>query len=41
MTWVWVKPIQALSFLHHYKEHYGHLRALVVCPTTLDFQLGK
>ncbi len=31
------KTIQALSFLHHYKEHYGHLRALVVCPTTLIF----
>jgi hypothetical protein len=31
------KTIQALSFLHHYKEQYGHLRALVVCPTTLIF----
>lgn len=31
------KTIQALSFLHHYKHHYGHLRALVVCPTTLIF----
>jgi len=31
------KTIQALSFLHHYKENYGHLRALVVCPTTLIF----
>jgi len=31
------KTIQALSFLHHYKVHYGHLRALVVCPTTLIF----
>ena len=31
------KTIQALSFLHHYKEHYGRLRALVVCPTTLIF----
>ncbi|HEY4155946.1 MAG TPA: DEAD/DEAH box helicase, partial [Puia sp.] len=31
------KTIQALSFLHHYKGHYGHLRALVVCPTTLIF----
>ena len=31
------KTIQALSFLHHYKTHYGHLRALVVCPTTLIF----
>ena len=31
------KTIQALSFLHHYKDHYGRLRALVVCPTTLIF----
>ncbi|MDP4130454.1 MAG: SNF2-related protein [Bacteroidota bacterium] len=31
------KTIQALSFLHHYKQHYGHLRAMVVCPTTLIF----
>ncbi len=31
------KTIQALSFLHHYKQHYGQLRALVVCPTTLIF----
>jgi SNF2 family DNA or RNA helicase len=31
------KTIQALSFLHHYKMTYGHLRALVVCPTTLIF----
>jgi SNF2 family DNA or RNA helicase len=31
------KTIQALSFLHHYKHHYGKLRALVVCPTTLIF----
>ena len=31
------KTIQALSFLHHYKHHYGQLRALVVCPTTLIF----
>ena len=31
------KTIQALSFLHHYKSHYGKLRALVVCPTTLIF----
>jgi len=31
------KTIQALSFLHHYKYHYGKLRALVVCPTTLIF----
>jgi non-specific serine/threonine protein kinase len=31
------KTVQALSFLHHYKHHYTHLRALVVCPTTLIF----
>ncbi len=31
------KTIQALSFLHHFKEQYGRLRALVVCPTTLIF----
>ena len=31
------KTIQALSFLHYYKHHYGQLRALVVCPTTLIF----
>ncbi len=31
------KTIQALSFLHYYKSHYGQLRALVVCPTTLIF----
>jgi non-specific serine/threonine protein kinase len=31
------KTVQALSFLQHYKEKYGRLRALVVCPTTLIF----
>jgi non-specific serine/threonine protein kinase len=31
------KTIQALSFLHHYRQQYGQLRALVVCPTTLIF----
>jgi SNF2 family DNA or RNA helicase len=31
------KTIQALSFLHHLKEENGHLKALVVCPTTLMF----
>ncbi|MEO6961865.1 MAG: SNF2-related protein [Puia sp.] len=31
------KTVQALSFLHHYKHQYKHLRALVVCPTTLIF----
>jgi len=31
------KTIQALSFLYHYNEEYGRLRALVVCPTTLIY----
>jgi non-specific serine/threonine protein kinase len=31
------KTIQALSFLHHYRQQYGRLTALVVCPTTLIF----
>ena len=31
------KTIQALSFLHHLKSETGHLKALVVCPTTLMF----
>lgn len=31
------KTIQALSFLHHFKESKGHLKALVVCPTTLMY----
>jgi superfamily II DNA or RNA helicase len=31
------KTVQALSFLHHYKEENGSLSALVVCPTTLMF----
>jgi non-specific serine/threonine protein kinase len=31
------KTIQALSFLHYFKEQNGHLCALVVCPTTLIF----
>jgi non-specific serine/threonine protein kinase len=31
------KTIQALSFLHHYKDYHGSLSALVVCPTTLMF----
>lgn len=31
------KTIQALSFLHHYKEQHGQLQALVVCPTTLIY----
>ncbi len=31
------KTVQALSFLQHYKDHFGKLSALVVCPTTLMF----
>ena len=31
------KTIQALSYLHHYKEVNGRITALVVCPTTLIF----
>jgi superfamily II DNA or RNA helicase len=31
------KTIQALSFLHHYRDVHGKLNALVVCPTTLMF----
>jgi hypothetical protein len=31
------KTVQALSFLHYYKEHNQKLQALVVCPTTLMF----
>jgi non-specific serine/threonine protein kinase len=31
------KTVQALSFMQHYFEHYGHLKALVVCPTTLIY----
>ena len=31
------KTVQALSYLHYYKHHYGKLNALVVCPTTLMF----
>jgi SNF2 family DNA or RNA helicase len=31
------KTVQALSFLHHYKNQYSKLRALVVCPTSLMF----
>jgi superfamily II DNA or RNA helicase len=31
------KTVQALSFLQYYKETYGKLSALVVCPTTLMF----
>ncbi|MBK7764299.1 MAG: DEAD/DEAH box helicase family protein [Bacteroidetes bacterium] len=31
------KTIQTLSFLQHYKNENGALRALVICPTTLLF----
>ena len=31
------KTVQALSFLQHYREKYNHMRALVVCPTTLIY----
>lgn len=31
------KTVQALSFLHYYRNHHGKLQALVVCPTTLMF----
>ncbi len=31
------KTVQALSFLHHYRDQHNKLTALVVCPTTLIF----
>ena len=31
------KTIEALSFLHHYRQVHGRLNAIVVCPTTLMF----
>jgi len=31
------KTVQALSFLDHYKNNNGNLKALVVCPTTLIY----
>jgi len=31
------KTVEALSFLHHYKQTHGKLNAIVVCPTTLMF----
>jgi superfamily II DNA or RNA helicase len=31
------KTVQALSFIEHYKNEHGKLRALVVCPTTLIY----
>ncbi|MBS1947968.1 MAG: DEAD/DEAH box helicase family protein [Bacteroidetes bacterium] len=31
------KTVEALSFLHYYKQAHGSLRAIVVCPTTLMF----
>lgn len=31
------KTVQALSFLQHYYDEHGDLKALVVCPTTLIY----
>lgn len=31
------KTVQALSFIQHFKDNKGKLRALVVCPTTLIY----
>ncbi|MBD0332624.1 MAG: SNF2 helicase associated domain-containing protein, partial [Chitinophagaceae bacterium] len=31
------KTVQALSFLQHYRDNYGQLTSLVVCPTTLIY----
>ena len=31
------KTVQALSYLHYYRNHHQKLQALVVCPTTLMF----
>ena len=31
------KTVQALSFLEHFKNEYGKIKALVVCPTTLIY----
>ncbi|MEO6915805.1 MAG: DEAD/DEAH box helicase [Chitinophagaceae bacterium] len=31
------KTVQALSFLQYFRDHFGTLNALVVCPTTLMF----
>ena len=31
------KTVQALSFIEHYRNEYGKLKALVVCPTTLIY----
>jgi non-specific serine/threonine protein kinase len=31
------KTVQALSFIQHYNDHNGSVRALVVCPTTLIY----
>ena len=31
------KTVQALSYLHYFKEKHGKLNAMVVCPTTLMF----
>jgi non-specific serine/threonine protein kinase len=31
------KTVQALSFIQHFYDQYGELKALVVCPTTLIY----
>ncbi|MFV0604838.1 MAG: SNF2-related protein [Niabella sp.] len=31
------KTVQALTFLQHFKDKYNHIRALVICPTTLIY----
>lgn len=31
------KTVQALSFLHHYRQIHGRIKALVACPTTLMY----
>ncbi|PZX64465.1 DEAD/DEAH box helicase [Hydrotalea sandarakina] len=31
------KTIQALTFIYHLKQQQGHLKALVICPTTLMY----
>jgi non-specific serine/threonine protein kinase len=31
------KTVQALSFVHHYRQENEHIQALVVCPTTLMY----
>src|SRR5690606_26330897 len=31
------KTVQALAFMNHYKKEHKHIKALVVCPTTLIY----